>query len=280
MTDLPPALLTPTGLPGVTWLYALALAALAVFWWVRVAREARRGRIPRQGWWFVPGLLALLLAGPTELPALFGVGVALLLLAEFWPLAYARPRARTGRGQTGSGHTAPRLGWPLFGLVGGFLLLSSALMAGEANLATVLSVVAALVAGVGGLLAATLLPRPAHRPPNEPGFALRWQTPLVPEWPELSLSLTGEGAQLTNTSPQSVRVAGWSPARTNAWLRLRTAEGTPLDTLPAGQSAYLPLQPYASGPRVWYVLPSDPHRPRLFRADWTPPVTGPERVLN
>lgn len=278
MTDLSLALLTPTGLPGVTWLYALALAALAVFWWVRVAREARRGRIPRQGWWFVPGLLSLLLAGPTELPALFGVGVALLLLAEFWPLAYVRPRRIPGHAPERA--RRPRLGWPLFGLVGGFLLLSSALMAGEANLATVLSVVAALVAGVGGLLAATLLPRPARRPPNEPGFALRWQTPLVPEWPELSLSLTGEGAQLTNTSPQSVRVAGWSPARTNAWLRLRTAEGTSLDTLPAGQSAYLPLQPHASGLRVWYVLSSDPQRPRLFRADWTPPVAQPQRVLN
>ena len=148
MTALSLALLAPTGLPGVTWLYALALTVLAAFWWSRVAREARRGRLPRQGWWFVPGLLGLLLAGPAELPALFGVGAALLLLAEYWPRAYLRPAPPAQR---------PGLGWPLVGLVTAVLLLSSALIAGEANLATVLTVVGCLVAGVGGLLAAALL---------------------------------------------------------------------------------------------------------------------------
>ena len=270
MTALSLALLAPTGLPGVTWLYALALTVLAAFWWSRVAREARRGRLPRQGWWFVPGLLGLLLAGPAELPALFGVGAALLLLAEYWPRAYLRPAPPAQR---------PGLGWPLVGLVTAVLLLSSALIAGEANLATVLTVVGCLVAGVGGLLAAALLPRPA-RPLNEPDFALRWQTPLVPEWPEFSVSLTGEGARLTNASPHSLRVAGWSPARTNAWLRLRTPEGQRLDILNAGQSAHLPLHPHASGLRVWYTLPGESQQPRLFRADWTPATAKTDRVLN
>ena len=272
---LPLTLLAPTGLPGVTWLYALALGALAVFWWVRVAREARRGRAPRQAWWFVPGLLALLLAGPTELPALFGIGAALLLLAEYWPLAYARPRKQAVKGAT----RRPGLSWPLVGLVVALFLLSSALLTGTVNLPTVLVVVGGLVAGVGGLLSAALWPRPV-RTLNEPGFEVRWQTPLVPEWPEFSLALTEGGVQLTNASPQPLRVAGWSPAHANAWLRLRSAEGSRINVLPAGQSAYLPLHPHESGLRVWYTLPGDPQQPRLFRADWTPAAAQADRVLN
>jgi hypothetical protein len=45
-------------------------------------------------------------------------------------------------------------------------------------------------------------------------------------------------------------------------------------------SSFFSVAMMASGLRVWYVLSSDPQRPRLFRADWTPPVAQPQRVLN
>ena len=267
---LPPLLLWPTGLPEVSLFYALALSLLAAFWLGRVAREARRGRVPRVGWWFVPGLLTLLLARVGDLAALFGIGASLLLLAEYWPGAYARPQRR------------PRLAWPLAGLLLALGLLTSSLLAGQANLPTVFATLLSLLTGLAGLLAAALFPRPARREEAQ-GFALRWQQPQLPEWPEFSVTLTRQGAQLTNTSPQPLKVVGWSPRSINGWLPPRGEEGRPLDLLASGQSAFLPLSERETGVRVWYVAPQTPAQTRLFRADWTPstPHTAtPTHLLN
>ncbi|MDL2345807.1 hypothetical protein QOL99_16875, partial [Deinococcus sp. MIMF12] len=112
-----------------------------------------------------------------------------------------------------------------------------------------------------------------------PGLEVRFGPTGHPEWPDLSLALTGRGARLTNVSDGPLWLAGWSPSGTNAWLRVRDDGGAPLNLLPSGGQATLPLRGWERGVRVWYVREAGSGPSQLFRADWTPPDAG-ERVLN
>ena len=78
----------------VSGVLALSIALIAAYWLVRIGREARRRFVPTVAWWTLPGLGMLLAAAILDIPALFGVGAAVLLLAEFWPGAYRRTADR------------------------------------------------------------------------------------------------------------------------------------------------------------------------------------------
>lgn len=262
-------LLGRAGLPGVTALYAAMLVLLGAFWLARVAREARRGQRPGVAWWGVPGLLALLLSRSEDLPALFGIGAALLALAEFWPRAYRPTRRRPG------------WAWPLVAWATALGLI--ALTPEGLNRAGIYTVLALGLLGAAGSLVAALIPapqRPLRSEPPEPGFALRWRPATVPEWPEFSVTLTARGAELRNESSQPLSLAGWSPRSVNAWLIPRDPQGRRLNVLPSGQSVFLPLAGNEPGLRVWYTAPGAAREPRLFRADWTPAPARGERVLH
>ncbi|ABF44897.1 hypothetical protein Dgeo_0595 [Deinococcus geothermalis DSM 11300] len=246
--------------------YALALALIAGYWLWRVAREAQQRRVPHVAWWAVPGLALLWLTPLAAVPALFGIGAALLLLAEFWPGAFRPARTRPG------------WAWPLVGVLVGLALLALVAARGGSEISVMLAL-AALLAGLSGLLSAGLSRE--HRPTRPLGLEVRFAQVQLPEWPDLSVTLTEQGAQLVNISDVPLRLAGWSPSGMNAWLRVRTEGGTPLNTLQVGQSAFLPLSERAGGVRVWYVPGGrHPAQPRLFRADWTPQAYADRRVLN
>mgnify|MGYP000557160165 CR=1 FL=1 len=98
--------------PRITPLYALTLLLLTLYWWRRVAREGREGRVPRAAWWSVPGLVFMLFAPILEQPTFFGVGAFMLLFAEFWPGAYRRAQR-------------PGWWWPALGALLGTALLVS-----------------------------------------------------------------------------------------------------------------------------------------------------------
>lgn len=242
---------------------ALCVAVIAGYWLGRVAREARARFRPGVAWWGVPGLAALLAAAIVDVPALFGIGAAALLLAEFWPDAYRPAAAR------------PAFAWPAVGAVTGGALVVGVLGQAPQPLLLVFAL-ALLLAGVGGLVASALYV--AGRPVL--GFQARWNTPHVPEWPELNVTLTERGAQLKNVSRGRVRLAGWSPAGVNAWYRVRGEDGRVLAELRAGQVALLPVSEWDSGVRVWYGRGRVDAPARLFRADWTPAARAAERILN
>ncbi|WP_102127057.1 hypothetical protein [Deinococcus planocerae] len=260
--------LTLAPISRLTPLYALVLGLIAAYWLWRVAGEARRRWVPRAAWWAVPGLALLWLTPLTDVPALFGVGAALLLLAEFWPGAFRPTRERPG------------WAWPLTFLLSGLTLLGLVAVQGGGG-ASVTAALAALLAGLGGLLAAGLFPA-GRAAPRLPGLEVRFGRVRQPEWPDLSVTLTERGARLVNVSSGPVRVAGWSPSGVNAWLRVRDEGGLPLNRLAAGQSALLPLGERAGGVRVWYVPEGrgGGAEARLFSADWTPPAYADMRVLN
>ena len=50
--------------PLGTWFWDIdrMLLLLTLYWWRRVAREGREGRVPRAAWWSVPGLVFMLFA--------------------------------------------------------------------------------------------------------------------------------------------------------------------------------------------------------------------------
>lgn len=240
------------------------IGLLAAYWLLRVGREARLGWVPRVAWWSVPGITLLLFAPVLDVPALFGIGAALLLIAEFWPGAFAPSRQK------------PSPAWPLVGVALGAALTFSIVRAPDVNSVAVGAALTLLLLGTGGLLASVLYPV-ARR---VPGFGLRWQAVQSPDLPDLTVTLTEHGAQLRNVSRRTLNLAGWSPASVNGWLRLRDEGGQPLNTLRAGQTAFLPLDGQESGVRVWYVPAKTPGTPLLFRADWTPRVHANYRVLN
>ncbi|WP_051935421.1 hypothetical protein [Deinococcus sp. YIM 77859] len=258
-----PWTLTPSS--EVTLPYALSLALIAAYWLWRVAHEARQGWAPQVAWWAVPGLGLLWLTPPLEVPALFGVGAALLLLAEFWPAAFRPARER------------PSLAWPLVGMLSGLLLLVLLAVQGGPAPSVTLALMA-LLAGLGGGLSAALYR--TRRPAHPLGLEIRFGPVQQPEWPDLSVTVTERGARLVNVSKVPLRLAGWSPSGMNAWLRVRDEGGSPLNTLSSGQSAFLPLPQHVGGIRVWYVTGSRSGEPRLFRADWTPQVYADRRILN
>lgn len=245
--------------------YALTLALIAAYWLWRVAREARARWEPRVAWWAVPGLALLLLAPLLEVPALFGLGAALLLLAEFWPGAFRPARTR------------PSWAWPLVGVLGGLALLGLVAVQPGREAAALVAALASLLAGLGGLSAWALY---RVRPARLPGLEVRFGRVRQPEWPDLSVTLTGHGARLVNVSGGPLRLAGWSPSGSNAWLRVRDEGGAPLNVLAAGQSAFLPLGAREGGVRVWYLSGRRRREARLFRADWTPRAYADGRVLN
>ncbi|BBN95065.1 hypothetical protein DEGR_17980 [Deinococcus grandis] len=72
---------------------AVTLAVLAAYWLGRVIRAARSRLAPRVTYWAAPGLGALLLAPLLDVPALFGVGAGLMLLAETGRRRSCRPAA-------------------------------------------------------------------------------------------------------------------------------------------------------------------------------------------
>ena len=132
-------------IPRVTPPYALALGLIAAYWLWRVAREAGQRWAPRVAWWAVPGLGLLWAAPQADVPALFGLGAAALLLAEFWPGAFRPARARPG------------WAWPLVGVVCGLTLLALvAVRGGTGPEVSVTFALMALLAGLGGLLSAGL----------------------------------------------------------------------------------------------------------------------------
>ncbi len=256
--------LTQTLLPNTTLLYLLTLALLSLYWLGRVWRAARQRQEARVAWWALPGLALLLLAATQELPALFGVGAGLLLLAEFWPGAYRAAARRPG------------MSWPLLGLVLG-LSLTLGRSPGATLTALGLGLTLAGLAGAGAWLLWPRAPRPVRNT-----FDTRWSRFSVPEWPELSVTLTGSGVQLRNISARDLNLAGWSPASINGWMKVRDEEGRVLVTLKQGHEAFLPLESDEWGVRVWYT-PKDAAQgslPLLFRADWVPASYSGPRVLN
>ncbi|GAA0511773.1 hypothetical protein [Deinococcus depolymerans] len=256
-------------MPGLSGPLLLALALIGVYWLARVGRAARLALRPAQAWWAVPGLALLLLAPLLDLPALFGLGAALLLLSEFAPGAFRpAPAQLPGRWE--------QAGWPLVSAVLGAGLLAGGSGTGAAGAAWLPLAVSALLAGGAGLLGAALTPLHRRAPL---GFQVRWNRTVTPEWPDLSVTVTDQGAYLKNISGRALRLAGWSPAGLNAWYRVREAGGRPLLELRSGQEALLPLTAQDSGVRVWYA-PLRVDEPHLFRADWTPPDRADARVLN
>ncbi|WP_309569645.1 hypothetical protein [Deinococcus sp.] len=253
--------LTPLG--PISGALALSVALIAVYWTVRVAREARGHFVPGVAYWAVPGLAALLVAAILDVPALFGVGGAALLLSEYWPGAY---RLSTER---------PAFAWPAVGVVIGAVVLASAAQRTEPLLLVL--ALALLLAGAASLIAVAAYPR---EPRAALGFQVRWKTALVPEWPELNVTLTERGAHLKNVSRRKLALGGWSPAGVNAWYRVRGEHGEVLAELRVGQVALLPVGAWDSGVRVWYGNAGAQDSARLFRADWTPAARSSERVLN
>ncbi|WP_291431469.1 hypothetical protein [Deinococcus sp.] len=279
---------------GLSPLLAVSLALLGAYWLLRVGRAARRGLRPRAAWWGVPGLLLMLLAPLLDVPALFGVGAGLLLLAEFLPAAFvpaapvdAPPTGAPDRNSWRSGPAWDRLGWPLVGLTLGAGLLLALRDPAHLNPLTLSVAAAALLMSGAGLLMAVV---PAGRPSARPGSAAagfdahaRWQTrwnhAVTPEWPDLSITLSERGAHLRNVSGRPLRLAGWSPAGMNAWLSVRAVSGETVLELRDGQEALLPVTAQDRGVRVWYA-PLRVEGAHLFRADWTPPADAAKRVLN
>lgn len=273
MNGLPglPLLLSPSFL-GAGWsrlsvVYLLAVVALLLYWLGRIWRNGRQARVPGAAWWGLPGVLLLLYAAVLEQPTFFALGAFALLLAEFWPRAYRQAGAR------------PAWFWPLLGLILGTALLAGLPRQSTPQPLVTVTALALLLAGLAGLTS-TLAWR-ALRLAQRPTVWPRWAKTMTPEWPDLSISLTGEGAELKNISSTALALAGWSPASMNGWLLIRDGQGQPIWTLEAGQTALLPLNEYASGVRVWYS-PADSRsdEARLFRADWTPTRYQSSRVLN
>lgn len=253
--------------PGVTALYALTLALPLLYWWARVWRESRQERTPRHAWWSVPGLLLLLFAPIQEQPTFFALGAFALLFAEYWPRAYR------------SASTRPGWIWPTLGLGLGLLLLISAVYTGGTQKLVFVVALALLLVGMAALISA--LAWPIRRPAAPVNVWPRWANATVPEWPDLSVTLTAQGAELKNVSTRPLALSGWSPARLNGWLLVRDLHGQPLHTLSVGQTAFLPLGEQMDGIRVWYMPADDGQgQVRLFRADWTPQRYQQGRVLN
>ncbi|GGR50228.1 hypothetical protein GCM10008959_09200 [Deinococcus seoulensis] len=259
---------------GLSPLLAAALALLGGYWMLRMGRAARLGLTPRGAWWAVPGLLLMLLAPVLDVPALFGVGAALLLLAEFLPAAFV-PAAPGPAGLRWD-----RLGWPLVGVTLGVGLLLALRDPANLNPLTLCVAVAALLFSGAGLVSALVPARRRAAPfDSHARWQTRWNHVVTPDWPDLSVTLSEQGAHLKNVSGRPLRLAGWSPAGMNAWLSVRGASGEPLLELRAGQEALLPVTAQDSGVRVWYA-PARVEDAHLYRADWTPTAYSDSRVLN
>lgn len=259
--------LTNSALPHTTVWFLGTLGLLAAYWFYRVAREARAERVPRVAWWAVPGLVMMLYSQGLEQPqpTFFALGAACLLLAEFWPYAYRRSAGR------------PPATWPVLGLILGAAVVMSIFNKSEQQSFAFAVGLSAVLAGLAGLITAGFWPKPR---PASLGFGARWKPITVPEWPDLSVTLTARGAELKNVSRQTLELAGWSPISINGWLMVRDEHGQSLNKLRAGQTAFIPLPDDERGVRVWYAVSGKTSDPRLFRADWVPVHAQNSRILN
>ncbi|GHF99954.1 hypothetical protein GCM10017783_10020 [Deinococcus piscis] len=259
-------LLTTPFLERLNLWFVAAWAVLALYWLTRVGLAARQRQRPAVSWWSIPGLLLLLLAPLLEVPVLFGLGAAVLLLAEWWPRAFVPVWQRTA------------WGWGLVPIaLGGAALLAQPV--------TFLSLCGGLALALWGL--AHLLGGLLWLPPRPPsgwlpasslgkvesptfGTAVRWQPRHRPDPPELSVALGPGYLTLRNESGQTVQLRGWTPAHRNAFLALDRA-------LAPRAEHRLRRDPAQQGVRVWYT--ADGSRDvRVLHADWQEPT--PERTLN
>lgn len=247
--------------------FVAALAAVALYWLGRVAWAARRRQRPAAAWWGVVGWLCLLLAPLNEVPALFGLGAAALLLTDWWPRAFVAASQR------------PSWGWGLL-----FFFLGLGLLLGTVpSYLAVLVGLGALLGGAAQLLAGLLWPRwlPVQRswlPPSAlgkreaPTFGSewRWRVPYAPDPPELNISVGQGYLLLHNVSGRTLHLRGWSSTHRNGFWAL----DKPLS--PATEQRLM-REPQQWGVRVWYTSEGYAEV-RLLRADWHEELAG--RTLN
>lgn len=270
-----------TTLTQLTPLYAAVLLSVAITWLWQVAQSARKSLWPRLGLLMPLGLASLLAAPVLDVPALFGMGAGLVLIAAYWPVPRLRGPPRRAEG----GST-----WLL--LIAALLWISWAVQVQSVN--QLLGVAALTLYSLALLLSALLYPKrssvaaPNFKVPQT--FLRRWQGAVTPAVADLELTLDMNAARLLNTSGHTLHLAGWSPASGNAWLRIRSADGKLLSTLDAGETAYLmPWSPMRGGAhegvRLWYAREGE-DATYLFRADWAnswvkeSAAEAGERVLN
>lgn len=259
--------LIPTPKESLTPLYAATLLPLLLYWFVRIGLEARKRRVMRANWWFLAGWSLLWLSPVLATPVLFGIGAAVMLIAEYVPNAF-RPK-----------FSRPDWHWALVGVLIGLGLLWQNRFAQAEDIAPFIGMMV-FVAGFAALLMAAFYPQPARSTPT-PSLDLRGrfgpvQTPEPPEW---SIELTPNGVALTNNSAAPLWLAGWSPAFENAWLPAQSSTGRALERVAPGEMAFLPLPAHAGGLRLRYApSPTDPLR--LFRANWHARAAHEPRVLN
>ncbi len=254
-------------LTSVSWPFLLAILALAAHWLWTVRQQSRLGLRPSLAFLAAPGMTALLAAPLIQADPLFGVGAALILIANYAPTAYI-PVSISHRAR------ALRLG-----LGTGVALL---LYAGVSQLLGLSPLGWSVWAGLFLMAMAALLGAGTRRPAAAPmlGLAARFRPSVLPAWPDLELKLEGDRARVQNIGQGALYLAGWSGSAENGWLRAHDAAGRPLTLLAKGSSAVLsPWPPGQHGIRVWYVRQWAPAEGLLFRADWTPPGAA-NRVLN
>lgn len=258
----------PSPLASLSLPYAGIVGLITLYWLGRVALQARQGKVINVAWWAVAGILALLFTSVLDLPALFGIAAFLLLLAEFWPLAYKKAEHK------------PRATWFFLAVFFGFLGAISIVFSGILSLTTLFATFAALLVGIAGLLMVVLFAEPKLAPqPVSLGFQHRWQKSVQPEWPDLSVTLTSNGTYLKNISNSDLYLAGWSPRGVNAWLQAHNAQGEIVKELLVQQEVVLPIGEHDLGVLVWYAMPAS-NKILLFRAEWLPRSQENERLIN
>ena len=255
----------------ITPLYAAAVFLIVVYLAGRYVREVARGRAPHLAWFAPAGVLSLLLAPVLDAPPFFGLGVVLLLVAEYMPNAYRGGRRQDRAPQPVGG------GWAITSALL-ILMLGFTAQRGQVLLAVTLGVV------LSGVLLRTLAVALRERnvarrwrAANQPvGLALRFGPAVEPLTPDLELDLSGDGPRVRNVGPFPVTLHGWTPTSFNAYLPV-----TP-EQLPVGQEATLTPWPAGNaGLRIWYTRVGE-STTYLYRADWTPPEvrTQHEHLLN
>ncbi|ADV67815.1 hypothetical protein [Deinococcus maricopensis] len=256
---------------NITPLYAVAVLLIALYLTGRYVRETARGRTPRLAWLAPAGILTLLLAPVLDAPPLFGLGVVLLLAAEYLPGAYLG---------WGLPRRAPQPVGGAWAITSALLILMMGLSAQREQWLFAAGAALVLAAVLVRTLAVALRERNvarAWRDAGRPvGLALRFSSAVEPLTPDLELELTGDAARVRNVGAFPVTLHGWTPTAFNAYLPALP------ETLPVGEQATLTPWPAGnSGLRIWYTRAGEPTT-YLYRANWTPPEGLPAdaRVLN
>lgn len=252
--------------PEPNWPFFIATILVAIYWLWRVAQAARTQQVPRMAWWGLPGLLCLFMAPILEIEYLLGIGAVFLLVAEFFPNTFVKSAQRIDAS------------WPLVGaLLGLVLLLSMSISGTSGNIWVYGFSWLILLWGLAGTISSAFFQK--DYPAQEKTILVRLKKAIEPEQPDLSVTLTPDGAELHNVSRKTLKLAGWSPATSNGWLVFRDERGYPLNDLKAGQVAFIPLEEYEAGIRVWYAF-NNLSEPLVFRANWTPQTKMTQRVLH